>query len=104
MTRLFTGVAGPSLLLMPLLLPSYYLIVLSDALILAIACLGVNLLLGTTGLLSLGHAAYFGMGAYAGGFIFTFGRSRPSNSTGSSPRSSSWQPFSAASAISWDLS
>ncbi len=69
---LFAGAAGSILLLVPLLLSPYALIVLCDALILAIACLGVNLLLGTTGLLSLGHAAYFGMGAYAGGFIFTF--------------------------------
>jgi branched-chain amino acid transport system permease protein len=33
----------------------------------------VNLLLGYTGLLSLGHAAYFGTGAYAGAFLFAFG-------------------------------
>ena len=59
-------------LLLPVLLPLYYLIVLERALALSIACLAVNLLLGYTGLLSLGHAAYFGIGAYAGGFLFTF--------------------------------
>jgi branched-chain amino acid transport system permease protein len=58
---------------MPLLLSPYWVIVLGYALALAIACLGVNLLLGYTGLLSLGHAAYFGIGAYAGAFLFTFG-------------------------------
>ncbi len=57
--------------LMPWVLPPYYLIVFSYALVLAIASLGVNLLLGYTGLLSLGHAAFFGVGAYAGGFIFS---------------------------------
>ena len=31
----------------------------------AIAALGFNLLLGYTGLLSFGHSAYFGVGAYA---------------------------------------
>jgi branched-chain amino acid transport system permease protein len=58
---------------MPLVLHPYHVIVVSSALVLAIACLGVNLLLGYTGLLSLGHAAYFGVGAYAGAFLFTFG-------------------------------
>lgn len=60
------------LLLLPELMSPYALIVLSYGLVLAIACLGVNLLLGTTGLLSLGHAAYFGLGAYTGGFLFSF--------------------------------
>jgi branched-chain amino acid transport system permease protein len=58
---------------LPMVLDRYYVITLSFALVLAIACLGLNLLLGYTGLLSLGHAAYFGVGAYAGAFLFTFG-------------------------------
>lgn len=57
---------------MPQLLSPYYLIVLSAALAFAIGCLGLNLLLGNTGLLSLGQAAYFGVGAYTGSFIYTF--------------------------------
>ncbi len=65
--------AGALLVALPLLMPPYPLVVLSYGLVLAIACLAVNLLLGTTGLLSLGHAAYFGVGAYAGGFLFAFG-------------------------------
>jgi len=56
----------------PVLLPPYYLIVLGYALVFSIACLGLNLLLGNTGLVSFGHAAYFGMGAYTGGFIYAF--------------------------------
>jgi branched-chain amino acid transport system permease protein len=65
--------AGAALLLvLPHALPAYYLVLACSALALAIACLGLNLLLGTTGLLSLGHAAYFGLGAYAGGFLYTF--------------------------------
>src|SRR5204862_1356184 len=35
----------------------------------AIAALGFNLLLGYTGLLSFGHSAYFGTGAYTVAFI-----------------------------------
>jgi branched-chain amino acid transport system permease protein len=57
---------------MPWVLSPYHLIVLSYALVVAMASLGVNLLLGYTGLLSLGHAAFFGAGAYTGGFIYTF--------------------------------
>jgi len=58
---------------LPFILSPYHVILLSSALVLAIACLGLNLLLGYTGLLSLGHAAFFGVGAYAGAFLFTFG-------------------------------
>jgi branched-chain amino acid transport system permease protein len=57
---------------MPQTLPPYLLILLCYALILALACLGLNLLLGTSGLLSLGHAAFFGMGAYGGAFLYRF--------------------------------
>lgn len=66
------AMAVAALSLMPVLLPAYYLIELCYVLVFSIACLGLNLLLGTTGLLSLGHAAYFGVGAYAGGFLYTF--------------------------------
>src|SRR5207248_11450526 len=38
----------------------------------AIASLGFNLLLGYTGLLSFGHSAYFGVGAYAVAFVFKY--------------------------------
>lgn len=71
-TLYFVGIAG-ALLLVPFVLPPYTLIELCYALVFAIACLGLNLLFGTTGLLSLGHAAYFGIGAYAGGFLYYFG-------------------------------
>ena len=67
----FALVAG-ALAVMPQALSPYLLILLCYALIFALACLGLNLLLGTSGLLSLGHAAYFGMGAYAGAFLYRF--------------------------------
>lgn len=71
-TLLVGGVGGLIFLLMPLLLSPYALVELCYALVLSIACLGLNLLFGTTGLLSLGHAAYFGVGAYTGGFLYMF--------------------------------
>jgi len=55
-----------------LVLPPFSLLLLSYALVFSIACLGLNLLLGNTGLLSFGHAAYFGVGAYTGGFLYAF--------------------------------
>lgn len=64
--------AGLCLLLMPSLLPPYSLFVLSHMLVLAIACLGLNLLYGTAGSLSLGHATYFGAAAYTGAFVYRF--------------------------------
>lgn len=57
----------------PLIGTEYHVIVVSYALVFSIACLGFNLLLGHAGLLSLGHTAYFGLGAYTGGMLFTFG-------------------------------
>jgi branched-chain amino acid transport system permease protein len=51
--------------MLPFVAPPYQTVLLSYGLIFAIAALGFNLLLGYTGLLSFGHSAYFGMGAYA---------------------------------------
>jgi branched-chain amino acid transport system permease protein len=53
------------LVVLPFAAPPYQTVLLSYGLIFAIAALGFNLLLGYTGLLSFGHSAYFGMGAYA---------------------------------------
>src|SRR5258707_2709552 len=36
-----------------------------DVVVFAIACMGLNVLVGYTGLVSLGHGAWFGLGAYA---------------------------------------
>ena len=69
---IYAGMGSVALLLSPLVLSSYALIILCYVLVFSIACLALNLLLGTTGLLSLGHAAYFGVGAYAGAFLYRF--------------------------------
>lgn len=45
----------------------FYLDVLSRALILAIAVVSLNIILGFGGMVSLGHAAYIGIGAYSVG-------------------------------------
>jgi branched-chain amino acid transport system permease protein len=51
------------------LLPSYPLTLLTQALISAIFAMSLDLLLGYTGLPSLGHAAYFGVGAYVAAIL-----------------------------------
>ena len=42
----------------------FYTFLATDIVILALFAASLNLLLGTTGLVSFGHAAYFGIGAY----------------------------------------
>jgi branched-chain amino acid transport system permease protein len=44
----------------------------TDILIWAVFGMGFNLLLGYTGVLSFGHAAYFGLGAYASGLAMRY--------------------------------
>jgi len=61
-----------ALIVLPFVVPPYQTVLLSYGLVLAIAALGFNLLLGYTGLLSFGHSAYFGMGAYAVAFIVKY--------------------------------
>ena len=51
----------------PYIAPAYQTILLCYGLAFAIAALALNLLLGYTGLLSFGHAAFVGAGAYACG-------------------------------------
>src|SRR5919199_5044051 len=60
------------LLCIPYLTNPYQTLILAYGLIMAIAALGFNLLLGYTGLLSFGHSAYFGLGAYAVAFMVKY--------------------------------
>ncbi len=57
------------LLAVPQVANPYQTQLLTYGLVFGIAALGFNLLLGYTGLLSFGHSAYFGMGAYTVGFL-----------------------------------
>ena len=47
----------------------YYTFLATQITILSLFAVSYNLLLGTTGLASFGHAAYFGLGAYATGLL-----------------------------------
>jgi branched-chain amino acid transport system permease protein len=55
----------------PFVSPPYLLYVLNITGITAIAALGLNILVGFTGQISLGHGAFFGVGAYAGAILAT---------------------------------
>jgi branched-chain amino acid transport system permease protein len=53
------------LLLLPLAMPEYPRALASEIFIFAIFAMSLDLIFGFTGLMSLGHAAFFGLGAYA---------------------------------------
>lgn len=59
------------LIFVPLVLPNpeYNLSDINRAGLVAIVCIGLNLLLGFAGQISLGHAAFYGMGAYFSGML-----------------------------------
>jgi branched-chain amino acid transport system permease protein len=59
------------LLVLPFLVPDYLRSMLSKIYIFAIFAMSLNLVLGYTGLVSLGHAAYFGVGGYTVGILMT---------------------------------
>jgi branched-chain amino acid transport system permease protein len=51
----------------------FYVTLATRTAILALAALGLNLALGLGGLVSFGHAAFFGIGGYAAGILATHG-------------------------------
>ena len=59
------------LLLVPLLAGRFYQYLLTQILIASLVAVAFNLLLGTTGLLSFGQAAFYGVGAYTVGLLAT---------------------------------
>jgi len=68
---LYGGLAAGLMAVVAPFLPAYPLTVLTQALIAAMLAMSLDLLLGYTGLPSLGHAAYFGVGAYAVAILAT---------------------------------
>ncbi|MGH7307737.1 MAG: branched-chain amino acid ABC transporter permease [Candidatus Rokuibacteriota bacterium] len=65
------GLVLLALLVVPPYLSSFMLSLLTQAIIYSILAMSLDLILGYTGLASLGHAAYFGLGAYAVGILAT---------------------------------
>ena len=70
--RLWAGIGLLILFtIVPLLASPYMMYVFNMIGIAAIAAIGLNILIGFTGQISLGHGAFFGVGAYAGAIFAT---------------------------------
>jgi branched-chain amino acid transport system permease protein len=70
--KLIAIIVGLLLLLLPpflLVKSAYWLFIVINALIFIIACLGLNLQLGSTGMMNLAGAAFMAFGAYAAGLL-----------------------------------
>jgi len=63
--------------LLPFVLAPDYLILASQIAITALFALSLDLILGFSGIISLGHAAYFGIGAYTAGLLSVWGWGEP---------------------------
>lgn len=70
-TRLLAFAAVALLLLSPLALGDYGRVVLTEVFILALFAASLYFLTGPGGMISFGHAAYFGLGAYAAALLVT---------------------------------
>jgi branched-chain amino acid transport system permease protein len=57
------------LLALPLVLPSFLVVVMTEIAIVALFATAFNLLMGFGGMVSFGHAAYFALGAYAAALL-----------------------------------
>ena len=107
------AVIALALAVFPQLASTYQTMLLAFGMIFAIAGLGFNLLLGYTGLLSFGHSAFFGVGAYAVAFtvrefgvtsmelLLWPGSPRPSSSRSSSASCARDSPASSSPSCAW---
>jgi branched-chain amino acid transport system permease protein len=69
--RAWMGVLAVGLLAFPFLVGDYLLYLANLVGVLAIGALGLNILTGFTGQISLGHAAFMGVGAYVAAILST---------------------------------
>ena len=63
--------------LLPFIVAPNYLVLASQIAITALFALSLDLILGYAGIVSLGHAAFFGFGAYTAGLISKWGWGEP---------------------------
>jgi len=67
--RTAVATAAMALLAVPFGLPKFYLLLATEILIMGLFALAFNLLLGYSGMVSFGHAAFYGVGAYTCGLL-----------------------------------
>jgi len=60
------------LIALPWIAPYFYIFIGTEVLILGLFAISFNLIFGYTGMLSFGHAAFFGIGAYATAMLLKF--------------------------------
>jgi branched-chain amino acid transport system permease protein len=60
---------GAALLVAPLVLSQFYVLLCTEILIMGLFAIAFNLLLGYGGMVSFGHAAFYGLGAYTCGLL-----------------------------------
>lgn len=65
----WVGLPATIALTLPAFLPSYHLYILSLAGVWAVAAIGLNLLTGYAGQISIGHAGFVGIGAYVSALL-----------------------------------
>lgn len=71
--KVLLGLAIAATLALPLFGDAYAVKVATEVLVFALAAFSLNFLVGNGGIVSFGHAAYFGLGAYAAGLLVTRG-------------------------------
>jgi branched-chain amino acid transport system permease protein len=67
----YAGLLASAIVLPFVVRDAYFIGMVNFIIIYSILCLGLNLIMGYTGLLSLGHAAFYGIGAYATAILMT---------------------------------
>lgn len=70
MNRKWTALVYTLLVLLPCLLSDFWIFIAIEVLAFALYAMSFNLLLGVGGMLSFGHAAFFGLGAYSAAIFF----------------------------------
>ncbi|MCB2191183.1 MAG: branched-chain amino acid ABC transporter permease [Deltaproteobacteria bacterium] len=68
-TLAWSAAVFAALLLLPLVLGEFWVLVLTEILILGLFAVSFNMIFGYMGQLSFGHAAYYGVGAYTTGLL-----------------------------------
>jgi len=69
--KIWMGVLILAVIIFPFSIDRYYVSIVNSSAIAAIGALGLNILVGYTGLVSIGHAAFLALGAYSGAVMST---------------------------------
>lgn len=67
------GLALTALAILPFFVDRYFLVIATDVMIFALFAVSLHFMMGPGGMHSFGHAAYFGIGAYAAALAFAGG-------------------------------